>query len=126
MRAVLDASALIAFIDLESGGDVVAGYIGDSIISAVNYSEVVAKFVSRGAPASRVEVAVRSVGLDVVDFDRFLATSAAALIAKTTVKGLSLGDRACLALAAREALPALTCDRVWNELKLGIDVRLIR
>jgi len=126
MRAVLDASALIAFIDLEPGGTLVAGYVGDSVISAVNYSEVVAKFVSRGAPASRVDQAIGSVGLDIVDFDKGLALSAAALIARTKAHGLSLGDRACLALADRENLPALTSDRAWNNLKIGVEVRLIR
>ena len=126
MRVVLDASALIAFMDLEPGSDLVAGCIGDSMISAVNYSEVVAKFVSRGAPASRVDEAIRTVGLDVIDFDRSLASGAASLIAQTKDRGLSLGDRACLALAVRETLTAVTADRAWRGLSVGVNIQLIR
>jgi PIN domain nuclease of toxin-antitoxin system len=66
------------------------------------------------------------VSIDVTDFDRVLAEQTGALIAKTKRSGLSLGDRACLALAAREQVPALTSNRAWSKLELGVEVRLIR
>jgi ribonuclease VapC len=126
VRAVIDASALIAFVDMEAGGDLVAASLGEGLISAVNYAEVVAKFVSRGAAAERVDGTLRTLGLDVVLFNEELAVATGALIALTKEHGLSLGDRACLALAQREGLPALTADRSWGGLNIGIEVRLIR
>jgi PIN domain nuclease of toxin-antitoxin system len=64
--------------------------------------------------------------VDVVDFDRSQAEQAGLLAKQTRSRGLSLGDRACLALAAREAAPVLTADRIWATLKLDVEIRLIR
>jgi PIN domain nuclease of toxin-antitoxin system len=64
--------------------------------------------------------------LDIVDFDRAFAESTGELVDQTKAHGLSLGDRACLALAAREKLPAVTADRAWTKLNIGIDIKLIR
>src|ERR1051326_9025221 len=101
-KIVLDASALLAFVNGEPGADKVAAVLGEAMISAVNFSEVAAKLTSRGVSADRALGELTEAELEVVDFDRALALSTGALVAVTRERGLSLGDRACLALARRE------------------------
>lgn len=125
-KIVLDASALLAYLGLEKGADRVAASIGDAAISAVNHAEVVSKLVLRGATLPVVRKALGYLDLDVIDFDRDLAEASGELIAHTSRWGLSLGDRACLALAVREALPVLTTDRAWSNLDIGVEVQLVR
>jgi ribonuclease VapC len=123
---VLDSSALLAFIHGEPGGEVVAGVVGEALISSVNLAEVVTKLVERTGSLDLARAALGMANVDVVDFDRLQAEQAGALVTRTLSRGLSLGDRACLTLAAREALPVLTADRIWATLKLAVEVRLIR
>jgi PIN domain nuclease of toxin-antitoxin system len=125
-KVVLDASALLAYLRSEKGADRIASNIGDAIISAVNHAEVVSKLILRGATLPVVQKALGYLDLDVVDFDRDLAEASGDLIAQTKGLGLSLGDRACLALAARESLPVLTTDRAWSSLDIGVEVQLVR
>jgi PIN domain nuclease of toxin-antitoxin system len=123
---VLDSSALLAFIHGEPGGEVVAGVVGEALISSVNLAEVVTKLVERTGSLDLARAALGMANVDVVDFDRVQAEQAGALVTRTRSRGLSLGDRACLTLAAQEALPVLTADRIWATLKLAVEVRLIR
>ena len=125
-KFVLDASALLAYLGSEKGAERIASRIGDAIISAVNHAEVVSKLVRRGATLSAVQKALGYLDLDVIDFDRDLAETSGELIVHTGRLGLSLGDRACLALAARESLPVLTTDRAWSSLDIGVEVQLVR
>ena len=125
-RVVLDSSALLAVVNNEPGFEIVAETIGEAIISAVNHAEVVTKLVDR---LGSLEIARKALGfadVEVLDFDRGLAEDAGALVRQTSVSGLSLGDRACLALAAREGAPVLTSDRTWSGVNIGVEVRLIR
>jgi PIN domain nuclease of toxin-antitoxin system len=110
----------------EPGADDVAAVIGDAIISTVNYAEAVTKLVEKGMSLPLVRTALGIAGLNVVDFDRGLAEVAGEMFATTKPFGLSLGDRACLALAAREAVHAMTGDRIWSKLGGEFKVRLIR
>jgi ribonuclease VapC len=123
---VLDSSALLAFVNGEVGGEMVADIIGDSIISTVNIAEVVTKLVDRGASLQQAREALAMADYSIADFDRPLAEATGALVKQTRGRGLSLGDRACLALAQREQLPALTGDREWLEVVTGIEIRLFR
>ena len=123
---VLDSSALLAFIHGEPGAEVVAGVVGDALMSSVNLAEVVTKLVQRTGSLDAARAALGMATVDVIDFDAPQAEQAGALVALTRSRGLSLGDRACLALAAREAVPVLTGDRIWSTLNLGVEVRLIR
>lgn len=125
-ETVLDASAVLAFLQEEPGSDIVAGLIAGAVISAVNLSEVVAKLTEKGLDATAVEAVLGSLGLDVVAFDTTLAVAAGLLRAETRAAGLSLGDRACLALARRRGATALTADRAWVRLAHGVRVRLVR
>ena len=96
-----------------------------ALISSVNLSEVVAKLAELGMPESEIRLAL-SLGLEVVPFDEALAFSAGALRPVTRSAGLSLGDRACLALARSRALPALTTDRAWRDIDIDVEVEVIR
>jgi len=126
MTVVLDASALLAVMHAEPGHEQVLEEWEDAVIGAVNRSEVVSKLVDHGMPAPEAISLLDDLGLDVEDFDASLADAAATLRLATRGKGLSLGDRACLALAAREGASILTADRAWGGLDIDLDIRLIR
>jgi PIN domain nuclease of toxin-antitoxin system len=123
---VLDASALLALINAEPGWERVAEALPDAVISAVNFSEVVGKLIDHGIPAEEVRALLAGLGLEVIPFDEEAACGAGALRAIRGGKQLSLGDRACLHLAHARSVPALTADRYWSRLDIGIEVVLIR
>lgn len=123
---VFDSSAVLALLHREPGAEVVDEYVGNAMISAVSLGEVGARLVEHGMPDTEIRTVVDAVGLDVVPFDEDQAFVSAFLREATRSKGLSLGDRACLALAKARRLPTLTADRVWAELEIGIEIRLIR
>ena len=125
-RVILDSSVILAHINGEPGSERAESFFGDALISAVNLAEVVGKLVERGANLDLVRVALSRYGLQVAVFNGELAELTGALRAKTKSFGLSLGDRACLALAERESLPVLTADRTWKELNLSIEIELLR
>lgn len=121
---MLDASAILALLHGERGQDKVAEVITDAAVSAVNLAEVVGKLVERGGSEAAIRRALGKFSLSIVPFDDMQAYRAGLL--KTQGRGLSLGDRACLALAISMGLPAYTADRTWANLKLGTKVVLIR
>jgi len=126
MTVAIDASALLALLFAEPGAELVADAIaGGAVTSAVNLSEVATVLVRHKKDPATILGPVRE-QLAVEPFTDADAMVAAALYPKTTNKGLSLGDRSCLALARRLGVPALTAERVWAELDLDIDVQLIR
>jgi len=125
-EVVMDASALLAFLNDEPGGDVAGDRIPVAVISALNLAEVVGKLADAGMPEPVVRDALSGLDLDILPFDSDQACSAGMLQPGTRVIGLSLGDRACLGLALRLDLPALTADRAWASLRIGARVMLIR
>jgi len=125
-EVVLDASALLALLNRELGHEEVARAVPDAAISAVNLSEVAAKLAEVSMPEEAIREALEGLALEVHDFGRELAFRTAMLRPSTKSRGLSLADRACLALGQRLDLPVLTTDRVWEELELEVEVRLIR
>ena len=122
----MDSSAVLAVVFQERGQESVAPALPGASISAVNLAEVMSKMMDLGLSPERIDSQLDKFSLVVADFDRDLAMQAALLRATTRHKGLSLGDRACLALAMRERLPVLTGDTAWSELDLGVEVVLIR
>ena len=126
MSSVLDASALLAMLQGEPGGERVAEAIPDAVISAVNIAEVVAKLCDKGLAQKQARETLEILSLNVVEFDLSQAIEAGGLRPSTRDYGLSLGDRACLALAARVGATALTTDRAWAQLEIGISVDVIR
>jgi ribonuclease VapC len=125
-EVVLDASALLAFLQREPGLDRVRRALPGAVVGSVNFAEVVTKLVQWGAPPDRVAERLGELDLGVHAFDRELAFAAGALHAGTRRLGLSLGDRACLALAASLGALVLTTDRAWPAADLGVEVELIR
>jgi PIN domain nuclease of toxin-antitoxin system len=125
-RAVWDASALLVVLNSEPGAERLASELGDALISAVNVSEVVAKLADAGMPEDDLREALTGLPLEVVAFDEGTAYVAGLLRPATRARGLSMGDRACLALALTLALPAVTADRTWQKLEIGVEVRTLR
>lgn len=127
-KVVLDASALLALIHRETGQEVVADAVVESVISAVNLAEVIGKLAERGVPQDRAKAIALSFGVEVVPLDVDIAAKAGQLRPSTRSAGLSLGDRCCLATAMALGLPALTAEAAWEPLAaaLGVDVRNIR
>ena len=124
--AVLDASAVLAVLRSEPGEEVVRPLVGRAAWSAVNLCEVASKLAERGMPAPAVEEAVDALSLVVYDFDSEMGLAAADL-RRLGPRGLSLGDRACLVLARRLGVPAVTADREWTRLSIdGVAVTVIR
>jgi ribonuclease VapC len=125
-RVVFDASAILAAINSETGSDAVLRHMHEAAISTVNLAEVFGKLVQRGVPESDAWHVSLSFCSEVVPFDAAQSKLAGSLISATQAAGLSLGDRACLALATLLQLPVYTTDRMWKKLRLGVDIRLIR
>ncbi len=123
---VLDASALMAVLREEPGASAVEAVLDAAAISTVNLSEVQAKLVERGTPAESAWRWLVDLDLEVIDFDAAQARVAGDLRRPTLARGLSLGDRACLALAQVLGVPAMTADRAWAGLAVGIEIRTIR
>lgn len=128
-RAVLDASALLALMRDEAGADAVAAALESGcVISIVNLAEVLSKLAEAGDDPVSTLTRLESIGdgLEIAGMDSEDAVATARLRLVTREAGLSLADRACLALAQRLALPALTADRDWQRAATGVEVVLIR
>jgi ribonuclease VapC len=123
---VVDASALLALLSQEGKAERRPVVLKDATMSAVNLSEVVAKLAEAGMPEAEIRSALDPLGLEVVAFDAGQAYLAGLLRPQTKAVGLSLGDRACLALAQKRGSPVLTMDRAWARLQIGVEVRLMR
>lgn len=127
-NAVVDASSALVIIKDEPGADALHERLAldAHFISAVNVAEVLSRLSDLGLSDSDASIALAEVGLAVVPFSASQAARAAALRAPTRQFGLSLGGRACLALAIELNVPALTADRDWMRLDLPVAVVLTR
>jgi PIN domain nuclease of toxin-antitoxin system len=123
---VLDASAVLCLLQEEKGAERVARALPAAVIGAVNYAEVVGKLVESGIDGATADGLMDTLQLKVIPFDRIQARLAGALRATTRKLGLSLGDRACLALAAVESATALTCERVWTKFEAPCKIEALR
>jgi len=129
MTAILDASVVLAFLLDEPGRDLAEEVIAArGSISTVNLAEVMSRLVRDGTDPTVSADVLLALPLIVVPMDAHLAIETGAMLTHTKPFGLSLGDRACLALAKREKLPALTADRSWLRAAplVGVEVRIIR
>lgn len=124
--AVLDASALIALLRAEPGADIVRGALPGSLLNAVNYSEVLKKTIERGGSGESAAAFIAGLSVMVIPFDAELASIAANLYPQTKEHGLSLADRACLALGIQRNCVVLTAERAMGLIALPIKVKVIR
>lgn len=126
MTAVVDASALLALLFDEPGAESVAEAIADgAAMSTVNLAEVATVLTRNRRDPAEVLRPVRA-QVDVEPFTDADALAVAALYPQVSGNGLSLGDRACLALAQRLGVPAATADHAWADLPVGVAVQMIR
>ena len=126
-RIVLDASALLAVLNRETGAEkLTPRLLSAATSSTVNLAEVQSKLVSRGIRPDEAWEAALSPIREAAVFTGEHAKIAGSLIAQTSSFGLSLGDRACLALGIALKAPIYTADRSWKNLKLGVRIHLVR
>jgi PIN domain nuclease of toxin-antitoxin system len=100
--------------------------VEDAAISTVNWSEIVRRLLQREVQVNEVRARLADASVVLVPFDEFDADRTAALWSQTRRLGLSLADRACLALAGRLGVPAVTADRAWSDLDVGVEILCIR
>ena len=125
-EVVVDASAILALLNQETGSEEVSRFIGKAAISTVNLSEVIAKLADAGIPQEDIRQIISNLNLEVIDFNEEQALKAGMLRPITKSIGLSFGDRACLALGIILNQPVLTTDRLWGSINVGVEVRVSR
>jgi len=125
-NAVLDASALLAFLRREPGAETVAAALADCSVSSVNLAETYSRLVRSGGSLDSVARHVERLQIPVVAFDEPQALVAASIHSQSRQYGLSLADCACLALGVSSRAMVLTADRAWGQLSLGVEIVLIR
>lgn len=126
MNAVHDASSLLAVAFREQGSEVARGALRGSLISSVNWSEVIQKVQVRGKDTNQLAGLFAGLGVAIVPFGVETAERAASLYGETRAFGLSLGDRACLALGLETGREVYTADRRWTKIPLDIKITAIR
>ncbi len=124
-RFVFDSSAILAMLRGEPGADLVRISMPGGSISSVNLAEIVTKLVERGASEDIIRNSLALIDLEVAPFTESQAKICGELRLPTRSRGLSLGDRACLALARERGLHALTADAAWVG-ACDVQVALIR
>lgn len=126
--SVLDASALLAWLKDEPGAEVVQAALDteETVISAVNLAEVLTCFQEAGHAPEAVTAGLRTLGVRTIPYMDADARDTARLQSLTRERGLSLGDRVCLALGVRLEQPVLTANRAWADLDLPVSVQVIR
>ena len=127
-KVVLDTSAVLAYLFQETGADQVLPVLeaGSGVMSSVNYAELVGKLADQGMPVEIIRETLFDLELEVIDYDEKQAFETGVLRTVSKAFGLSLGDRACLALAVIKKLPVLTADRAWLNVPVPTEVRSIR
>lgn len=126
MGCVLDASAMLALLHSEPGGEAVEDVLDRAAMSAVNWSEICQRWLAHDVDVVDLRADIEALGVQIVPFTADDAEQTAALWVSTRRLGLSLGDRACLGLARRLELPAVTADRAWLDADVGVEIRPIR
>ncbi|EKE10140.1 MAG: PilT protein [uncultured bacterium] len=126
-EVVIDASALLAFLKGEERAlNELEEILPKALISSVNFCEVATILGGLGMPKEIIEEVVEETVGKIVSFDDSQALIAADLRHLTKPYGLSLGDRACLALGLTYKLPVYTADKIWKKIDIDIPIELIR
>ena len=125
----IDTSAILAHLQNETGGDVVLDWLErGAAVSILNVQELASKLAEAGVERGQVEATLADLSLEIRPITVDLALDAGFMRADAGRRGLSHGDRACLALARQLGLPAVTADRPWADVApaLGVEVSLVR
>jgi ribonuclease VapC len=125
-QIVLDSSAVLALLLVEPGGQRIANVLDFAAMGTVNLTEVHARLLKLGEMPLPAWDRILALQCEICQFTAEQARTAAELIQVTQRHGLSLGDRACLALAMERKAKVYTADRLWKNLSLGIEIELIR
>jgi ribonuclease VapC len=124
---ILDSTALIALVGLETGSQQIAGLLKHSAVSAVNLAETVNKLLEKGFSQAEVRVSLAKLELNVEDWSEAMAYRSAEFTQFNKSHGLSLGDRACLTFAKQLRATAVTSDRAWRRIpSLGVRIMIFR
>lgn len=123
MKIVFDASALITLFAKEKGYENIRQYLRHAVVSSVNIAEVY-KYCIETQNLSKEDCInlIKLTGIKIMEFDDEQAMISAEIINDTKNYGLSLGDRACIALAMAKNYPVLTCDKIWQKAKLDVEL----
>lgn len=122
---VIDTSAILAYAFAEKGADKVERWIDDgAAVSALTIQETVSKLCQTGMGLEEADELVRALGLAVHALDLDLAVRAGGMFALTKPFGLSHGDRACLALGQKLAVPVVTADKAWSKVARDLGLRI--
>lgn len=126
-RVILDASALLALIQEETGAEIIKPLLKFSVMSAVNVTETLSVLQRTNISPEEGLTLITDIVTTIVPFDLEQAEQVAKLHPLVQPQGLSLAGRACIGLGIKLQIPIYTADRIWDELKLdNIDIRLIR
>jgi PIN domain nuclease of toxin-antitoxin system len=127
-KVVLDTSAVLAYLFEEAGAEQVSPVLetASGLISSVNFAELVSKLIDKGMPPAIIRETLFGLELELVPHDEKQAFITGELRTVSKTYGLSLGDRACLALGIVKQLPVLTADRIWLNVPVQTEVRVIR
>ena len=126
MSVVLDSSALLAYLQQEPGGQGVRQVLDQAVMSTVNWAEVVGKACTAQVDTTGLLSELEALGLSVLPFSTAQAELAGSLVEVTKPLGLSLGDRACLAVAMDRREKVYTADRTWTTVAVDVQVETIR
>ena len=125
-QVVFDSSVVLAWLLREAGSNLILAHIPDAVISSVNAAEAQTRMVRQGTNPKAAWKSILSSVRAIIPFDAAQAELAGTLVGQTQPHGLSLGDRACLALGLAMKAPVYTADRAWAQLQVGVEVRLVR
>jgi len=126
-KMIFDASALLALLQEEKGCEHIEKHLSHAIMSSVNFSEVISVLINAGITEKDALTHITALVKEIIPFDSEQAYQAARLRAGTKKYGLSLGDRACIALGQLYKVTILTADKIWSNLSLqDVKIEVIR
>ena len=125
-KIIFDSSAILALLNEETGKEIASENLDRAIVSTINITEVATVLIRKGLNSKEIFNLLKETFLHIEDFDLEQSFIAASIDEVTKNRGLSLGDRACLALAKSKNLPVLTADKAWKELDIEVKIKLIR
>jgi PIN domain nuclease of toxin-antitoxin system len=125
-KVVLDASSVLAALNKEPGGDLVLTRLGEAVISAVNFAEIVSRLTRTGGDIEHILSDLQQLLPDIRPFNASQALATGLLHSPMRDLGLSFGGRACLGLAISLGVPVLTADPTWSKLDIGVQIELIQ